>query len=137
MRCLRYLPSSSVCSGARVPDFPPVLDVTRAPGALLPGDYRDSATWAAGFAFRLTIIAIARRNSQLRIAHAHIQLVKTVLGERNILGIIRQQILRAQVLDQIGKSPVQFGTERRRKDAAPRARRSISWRIIPRMFRSP
>src|SRR5712692_6859658 len=122
MRCLRYLPSSSVCSGARVPDFPPVLDDTRAPGALLPGDYRDSATWAAGIAFRLTIIAIARRHTQLRIAHAHLQPVETVLGERNFLGVIRQQILRAEVLDQIGKGFVQLGPEGRRKDAASRAR---------------
>src|SRR5512132_3927458 len=83
MRRLRYLPSSSVCSGARVPDFPPVLADTRAPDALLPWDYRDSAAWTAGIAFRLTIIAIARRYAQLRSAHAHLQPGETVLVERH------------------------------------------------------
>src|SRR5439155_14994242 len=130
MRCLRYLPSSSVCSGARVPDFPPVLADTRAPDALLRGDYRDPATWATGIAFRLTIIAIERRDTQLRIGHAHLQPVETVLGERNILGIIRQQVLRAEVLDQIGKRFVELGPERRRKDATSSARGQCRERVF-------
>src|SRR5215471_15974679 len=90
MRCLRYLISSKVVSGAREPLLlPPCLAITLSPGALF-RRRRDPAF--PGFCLGLPIIAVARSHPQIGTPHFNIEPVELFLGQRHVFRIKRQQI---------------------------------------------
>src|SRR5947207_15395052 len=108
MSFLRYLISSSVCSGARA-DFPAnggVMILLTLGFSL--GGQLDSRARRARIALDLTIIAVARRHLQLRPLHAHLQLVKALLRQRHVLRIEAQHILRSQLADDLVECLVQL-----------------------------
>src|SRR5689334_4040408 len=110
IRCLRYLVSSKVVSGAREPLFPPCLAVTLSPAVLL-RDYTHAAI-DTGFALGITIIAIARLDLQIRTAHFDFETVETVFGGGHIFGIEAQQVLCAQFLNNVGECAVESTAHR-------------------------
>src|SRR5438045_5466193 len=119
IRCLRYLISSKVVSGAREPLLllPPCLAVTLAPAALF-RNCRNAAV--SGFCLGLTIIAVARCHPQIRTPHFDLEFVKFFLRQRHVFRVESQQILSAEFFNYVADRLVQCGTRRRRQYAAAR-----------------
>src|SRR5579863_3088051 len=82
------------------------------------GGYPDFAARGSKTAFCLPIIAVARQDVQLRPADTDFQAVEAVLRQGNILGVKSKQILRTQVLDQMGEGSIELGPESWGKDMA-------------------
>src|SRR6516225_4571408 len=116
INCLRYFGSWKVCSGGRV-------DLPDCAVFLFPFNWRRNrdAGIGPGFALRLTIIAVARGHPQFRTGDTHLQLVKPVFGERHVARIETEQVLRAQLADDIAESAVELGAERGQEGPATRA----------------
>src|SRR5438046_7211091 len=117
INCFRYLISSNVCSGARE-----VLDGCGVRALLwflfsLPvGRNRDAVFGGAAHALHFPIIAVARGHPQIRPLHPHFQLVKPVFVEWRALGIEPDEILRAQIADDLVENPIQLRTRHRKED---------------------
>src|SRR5713101_9674527 len=82
IRRLRYLISSNVCSGAREPLV----------GGGVFGLLSASLWSRLCSTSYLSIIAVARRDPQIRPLHFDLQLVKTLLGERDVLRVEADQV---------------------------------------------
>src|SRR6266545_5270173 len=119
IKCFRYLTSSNVCSGARVPDFP-LLFCVMLSLLLFARSHRNPRTWRPGVPFGFPIISIASRHTQIGTAKPQLQAVKFVLGQRNIPGIKAQQVLGSKVTDDLGERAVQARTDALRMHAPTR-----------------
>src|SRR5689334_21186723 len=120
IRCFRYLTSSKVCSGARVLAFPPLFAVLF---LLLRAPRDDGSPGAARRVLGITIIAVARGDPQIGTLHPHLDLVKAAFGERHVLRIVAQQVLRTKFRDYLGKGLVEAVAEAGDKHAAAGALR--------------
>src|SRR6516225_1491043 len=113
INCLRYFASSNVCSGARA-DFPcgGVMLLLTLLLRLPVGGHSDAVFRRTGNpALDLPIIAVARGHPQIRHLYAHVERMKSLLGERNILRIEAHQILGTQFGDDIGEGFIELGAE--------------------------
>src|SRR5215813_7388527 len=121
IRRLRYLASSNVCSGAR----DPLLDggvgsllvelflsllLRRWRRLPLPvGRHRDTVLRRSkARALNLPIIAVARGYPQIGVLQLDLELVKRILGQRHILRIEAQEVLSAELPDDLAEDFVQF-----------------------------
>src|SRR5437870_205620 len=116
IRRLRYLISSNVCSGAREP-----LVGGGVCGLLLlfllpVGRYGDTVFRGTANTLDLPIITVARRDPQIRALYFDLQLVKALLGQRDIPGVEADQVLRAELMDDVEEYPVELGTGGREED---------------------
>src|SRR5947207_2302832 len=107
---LRYLISSNVCSGARDPLVGGGVRGLLTFFLLPVGRYVDAVFRVAANAttLDLSIIAVARRDPQIRPLHFDLQLVKALLVERDVLRVEADQVLRAELMDDVGKYLVEL-----------------------------
>src|SRR5579862_3107872 len=99
MRYRKYFTSSKVCSGALV--FALLIQFC----SLTPRS-------PVGFA-RFPIIAAARDDPQTLAGYADLQRVKAIFGQRHVFGIEADQVLRPEFPQDIGKGPIQLGSQAR------------------------
>src|SRR5690348_8958095 len=76
------------------------------------------------------IIAAARERPQISALHGDLQYVETVFGRRHAFRIKANQVLRAQLAQNIRKRAVEFRSQSRRKDPAAGSCRECRQRIL-------
>src|SRR5882762_3263401 len=122
IRRLRYLISSNVCSGAREPLVGGGVRGLLTFFLLPVGRYVDAVfRISANTTLNLSIITVTRRDPQIRPLHFDLQLVKALLGERDVLRVEADQVLRAELMDDVGEYFVELGAGGGKEDPAASA----------------